>query len=131
MKQYITPIGVVVQRSDIDKIKDVIKQSDNKSYQEMFNLIINPITVERALMVPGTKLYYSLAGISGKIGIISIIAGVVVLFYQMWLLSILCFLSWWFVWVKLQKSFNYEIGARLFALDQALEKQSDKISNAT
>ncbi|MFA5834840.1 MAG: hypothetical protein WDA22_15295 [Bacteroidota bacterium] len=131
MKQYITPIGVVVQRAEIDKIKNVIKQSDNKSYQEMFNLIINPITVERALMVPGTKLYYSLAGISGKIGIVALIAGVVVLFYQMWLVSIVCFLSWWFVWVKLQKAFNYEIGARLFALDQALEKQSDKISNAT
>jgi hypothetical protein len=99
----------------------------------MFRLIINPEAAYRAMLIPGTKLLYFLAGLSGKIGILSLVIGIILMFFSYWYLSLALFLSWWFIWVKLQKNINYEIGSRLFAVDQALANQdiADTESNPT
>ncbi len=112
---------IEITRDEIDNKKRQAKDGGNEAYSMMLNLLSSSRAMDRACMVPGTHaLQWALNGciLFGKLIIAAII---VLLLMRLWVLAAVAAVVGYIVVFRMQTEVNYEIGARLFALDQHLD----------
>ena len=88
----------------------------------MLRVMSHPAARLRLLMFPGTRVVQQLLKICFIIVRLGIVGVVVLLFMRSWWWALACFALVFSVNTYLQTFINYEIGARLFVLDQHMRE---------
>ena len=114
-------IDVQIPRSEIVAIKKQIKADGVEGYSKMLHVMAFPAAVYRYCMIPGTKLLHWLLMACIKSRWLILVLAVALLFLRLWWWSLGLAVFYFLVISNIQTTLNYEIGARLFALDQHLK----------
>lgn len=118
-----TPFGhlnVEIARSEIVNMKRRIKSGGYDEYNGMLKVMSHPAAIIRYQMIPGTHLLRYLLNTCIFLSRLAIVVAVIMLFMRHWLLGSLFILLWFLIAQYVQTSINYEIGARLFVIDERL-----------
>ena len=109
---------IEITRKEVLDMKRKIKDGGYAAYSMMLNLLSPKVAITRVCMIPGTALLVWGLNMCIIFGRLLIIVFIIFMFFQKWwwalATAILCYL----LIFKIQTFINYEIGARLFALDQ-------------
>jgi len=112
---------IQITRCEIDDTKRKVKATGSEGYSMMLNVLSPPVAMARACLVPGTNaLRWVLNGciIVGKLALLGVL---VLLLFRLWIWSAVAAVVGYILVFQLQTIINYEIAARLFALDQHLD----------
>ena len=115
-------IDIEIPRSEIVAVKKQIMADGTDGYSEMLRIMSHPAAIFRYQMISGTRVLRWLLNTCIILSRLGIVVVVILLFMRHWWWALGCGFVWYFVISPLQTSINYEIGARLFALDQHLGK---------
>ena len=125
-----TPFGEIdieIPRSEIIASKKRIRADGKFGYSEMMRLMSHPAAVVRYCMVPGTNVLHRVLKSCIIGGRMLILVAVALLFVRLWWWSLGLGVFHFLILFPTQKMLNYEIGARLFALDMRL-MEIDKLA---
>ena len=111
---------IQITRGDIDKAQEKTQAEGSDGYWQMLELLSQPEAVERACLVPGTTAIRWMLTMCIFAGRLTTVAVIALLVLRLWIWSVLAAVVAYIIVVRLQSIINYEIGARLFALDQHL-----------
>jgi len=115
---------IEITRKEILDMKKKINAGGDVAYSMMLNVLSPKVAIARACMIPGTLLLVWVLNACIVLGRLLILVFIVLLFMRKW---------WWALGIaaldyiiifKLQTVINYEIGSRLFVLDQYLELEN-------
>ena len=124
-----SPIGEIdieISRSEIVAMKKQIVADGKYGYSEMLRIMSYPAAIFRYEMIPGTRALKWLLNTCIILGRLGIVVVVVLLFMRHWWWALGCGFVDYLISGPLQTSINYEIGARLFTLDQHLNIWEDE-----
>jgi hypothetical protein len=125
-----TPFGEIdieIPRSEIIASKKRIRADGKFGYSEMTRLMSHPAAVVRYCMVPRTNVLRWVLKSCIIGGRLLILVAVALLFVRLWWWSLGLGVFHFLVLYPIQAMLNYEIGARLFALDMRL-MEIDKLA---
>jgi len=114
---------VYVPRTEIDRAKRILK-SNRAVYGQMLRLIANPAAVFRVRMVPGTLTLQLAVNVLAVLARLLPFIAIGLLIFVGWKSAVLVAACWFVLVNPVQTELNYEIAARLLALDQRLEPES-------
>ena len=114
---------VKVSRAEIASIKAEIRKLGPDRYQEMVRVMSHPMAVIRVRLIPGTHALQYALDVLILINRLFLILAVILLFAVGWKWALAAAILWYFVLSPLQTHINYEIGARLLAVDRKLDKE--------
>jgi len=112
---------IILNRSDIIDVKRKVQAGGDKAYSMMLNLISSPFAMVRVCMIPGTRTLLLALNSCVITGRLLIVAFVVLLICRMWWFALSAVVLSYIISFQIQTHVNYEIGARLFLLDQRLK----------
>ena len=121
-----TPTGEIdlkISRSEIVSMKKDIMDNDKAGYSEMIRIMSHPATIARYQMIPGTRTLRWILNVCILLGRLGIAVVVILLLMRYWWLAIGVGVLDYFLVGYVQTWINYEIGARLFVLDQRLYQE--------
>ena len=116
---------VQVSRTEIASIKAELKAMGPDGYQGMVRVMSHPAAVFRARAIPGTHTLQYALSLLIVVNRICLILPLILLFAVGWKWALAAAVLWYFVLSPLQTHMNYEICARLMAVDRKLEKEAD------
>ena len=116
--------AIQITRNEIDSMKRKAKARGYEGYSMMLNVLSPPHAMARACMVPGTHALRRLLNGYILVGRLIIPAIIVLLFCRLWIWAAVAAVVGYIVVFRIQAIINYEIGARLFALDQHLNLEN-------
>ncbi len=122
-----TPDGYVdieISRSEIDTMKKQIIADGKNGYTEMVRLISHPAGIVRYCMILGSHTLRRLLNICILVSRLGIIAVIILLFMRPWWWAVGCLVLTYLAGGPLQTSINYELGARLLALDKHFQERT-------
>ncbi|MFQ5853656.1 MAG: hypothetical protein ACE5JU_24110 [Candidatus Binatia bacterium] len=119
---------VEVSRPEITSIKAELKALGPDGYQEMLRVMSHPAAVFRVRAIPGTQaLQFALNVLIIANSVFVILPLILVLLFAVgWASALVAGLLWYFVLSPLQTEMNYEICARLMAVDRKLDKEAEE-----
>ena len=126
-----TPMGdmdLEISRSEIVSMKNEIMDNDKAGYSEMLRIMSHPAAIIRYQMIPGTRRLRWILNACILLGRLGIVVVIVFLIMRYWWWALGTAVLDYFLVSYVQTWINYEIGARLFVLDQRLyqlEQKSD------
>lgn len=112
---------IQITRDEIDSMKRKTKAGGYEAYSMMLNLLSPPVAMARACMVPGTHALRWILNGCILVGRLIIPAIIVLLILRLWVWAVVAAVVGYIAVFRIQAGINYEIGARLFALDQHLD----------
>ena len=112
---------IEITRNEIVNMKKKINAGGYSTYSMMLNVLSPKVAITRACIVPGTRVLVWGLNLCIIFGRILIIALIVLLIKQKWWLSLAVAILDYLIIFRIQTAVNYEIGARLFVLDQYLQ----------
>ena len=117
---------VNISRVEIDSAKAAVKKLGADGYAEAVRITSHPAAVNRVRAVPGTRWLQFAVKLLIYLNRCLLVVPLIVLFVGGWkaaiAVAIIIILQWFFLLNPLQIAINYEIYARLSALDQAWAK---------
>ena len=120
---------VNISRAEIDSVKAAVKTRGADGYAELVRITSHPAAVHRVRAVPGTRWLQFALKLLTYLNRCLLVVPVIVLFVGGWkaaiAVAIIIILQWLFLLNPLQIAINYEIYARLSALDQAWAKSRE------
>ena len=120
---------VNISRAEIATVKAAVKKLGADGYAEAVRITSHPAAVHRVRAVPGTRLLQFAVQLLIYLNRCLLVLPLIVLFVGGWkatvVVTIMIFLQWLFLLNPLQIAINYEIYARLSALDQAWAKSRE------
>lgn len=125
-----TPFGEIdieIPSSEIIASKKRIRADGKFGYSEMMRLMSHPAAVVRYCMIPGTNVLRWVLNSCIIGGRLLILVAIALLFVRLWWWSLGLGVFYFLVLSPIQTMLNYEIGARLFALDLRL-MEIDKLA---
>lgn len=127
-----TPFGhinIEIPRSEIVDMKKRIKSNGYDEYCGMLRVMSPSVAISRYQMIPGTRLLRYLLNTCIWLNRTCITIAVIMLFMRQWLLFLLFICLWFLIAQYLQTAINYEIGARLFVIDEHLRALENPPNN--
>ena len=120
---------VNISRAEIDSVKAAVQKLGADGYAEAVRITSHPTAVHRVRAVPGTRALQFAVKLLIYLNRCFLVVPLIVLFVGGWkatiVVTIMIFLQWFFLLNPLQIAINYEIYARLSALDQAWAKSRE------
>ena len=114
-------IDIEIPRSEITAIKKQIKADGWLGYNEMLRIMSHSEAIARYCLIPGTNFFRFFLNLCIFGGRILFVVAIGLLFGRLWWWSLGLVVFYFLVVSNIQTMINYEIGSRLFALDQRLE----------
>ena len=124
MKVYRVKLGEIdlqIPRSEVVAMKEATIACGRTGYDTMLRVMSHPAAIPRYSLIPGTNVLRWLLNGCIVAGKLILLASALLLFWRLWWWSLGLFVFDFIVINRIQTALNYEIGARLFALDQALD----------
>ena len=119
--------NVKISRQDIARAKQYWMAGGSEGYKEMIRLISHPSAVFRVRIIPGTKKLQIILNLLVVLGRIFPFAVITLFLFRHWVWAIGSIVAWLFIFNPIQTQINYEIGARLGALDDKMLKDGINI----
>jgi hypothetical protein len=115
---------IIITRKEVLDMKKKMKSGGYTAYSMMLNVLSPKVAIARACMIPGTRLL--VWGLNACIifGRLLILVFVVSLLMRKWWCTLGIAALDYIIIFKIQTIINYEIGSRLFVLDQYLELEN-------
>ncbi len=116
---------IIITRNEIKTMKNKCKSGGYKVYDLMLNVLQPKVASQRVCLIPGTKIIvWCLSACIISVRIL-LVTAIILLFYKMWFISLGTFILVYLIGTPIQTYINYELGARLFVLDQKLSLESE------
>ena len=120
---------VNISRAEIASVKAAVKKLGADGYAEAVRITSHPAAVHRVRAVPGSRWLQFAVKLLIYLSRCLLVVPLIVLFVGGWkaaiAVAIIIILQWFFLLNPLQIAINYEIYARLSALDQAWAKSRE------
>ena len=120
---------VNISRAEIDSVKAAVKKLGADGYAEAVRITSHPAAAYRVRAVPGTRWLQIAVKLLTWLNRCLLVVPLIVLLVGGWIaaiaVTIIIILQWFFLLNPLQIAINYEIFARLSALDQAWAKSRE------
>ena len=120
---------VNISRAEIASVKAAVKKLGADGYAEAVRITSHPAAVHRVRAVPGTRSLQFAVKLLIYLNRCFLVVPLILLFVGGWkaaiAVAIIIILQWLFLLNPLQIAINYEIYARLSALDQAWAKSRE------
>jgi len=114
-----------ITRDEIISMKKKCISGGNTFYNLMLNVLQPKVALQRVCIIPGTKfIVWCLSACIFSVRTL-IVTAILLLFYKLWLISLGTFIIVYLLSTPIQTYINYELGARLFVLDQKLDLESE------
>lgn len=116
---------IIITRDEIKLMKKKCISGGNVFYNHMLNVLRPKVALARASMIPGTKILIWVLNACIFAVRILIVTAIILLFYKLWVISLITFGVVYLLSTPIQTAINYEIAARLFVFDQKLDIESE------
>ncbi len=110
-----------ISRAEIAAAKVQLRRGGAEGYREICRVISDPVAVIRERLISGTQTLQRILIIVTIFNILSLVVSPFLLFFLRWGWALGAFAGY-FIGSKILAEINYEIGARLVALDLRLEE---------
>lgn len=116
---------IKITRKEINTMKRKIKSGGSNAYNLMLNLLKPRIATMRVCLVSGSELLVKFLTFCIFAVRTLIVSTIFFLLYKMWFFALGSFAIVCIVNFVIQTMINYELGARLFILDNKLDLKND------
>ena len=116
---------IKITRKEINTMKREIKSGGSNAYKLMLTVLKPRIAKMRVLLIPGSELLVKFLAFCIFAVRTFIVSTIFFLIYKMWFFALSSFAIVSIVNFVIQTKINYEIGARLFVLDEKLNSEND------
>lgn len=126
-----TPFGWVemdIARSEVESAKNqlvVLSKVDKGAYSDMVSHVSSPAGLMLTRLIRGTRYVHWMLNACIIINRLAIVCAIVLLVMRRWWLALVCAVLAYVIGGPLQTSINYELGARLLALEGRLQDNAE------